>query len=217
MIKTLYLMSDPETLFDLTFKLQGWSDMPLTDDGTYQAERVGRYFLSRLDRRPDTLVASTSERASDALEISWRAAYGETPLYERSRDLKGLNYGSYEGQDLFLAPDLPFEDFFVRFGGESEEDVKNRLRRELTEILLRPSTTVAFVASHADACALFRTLWDGAQDEALFVPADGSLARILGDGYRNCQVFAYTFDTDTQMFSFQGIVWNGYSGTLAKD
>ena len=67
MKKTFYLMRHGQTLFNLRRKIQGASDSPLTDLGIEQAKEAGEY-LKDVDF--DHYYSSTSERASDTLELA---------------------------------------------------------------------------------------------------------------------------------------------------
>lgn len=41
---TIYLMRHGQTYFNLWHKIQGWVDLPLTEEGINQAKEMGRYF-----------------------------------------------------------------------------------------------------------------------------------------------------------------------------
>lgn len=146
-MKTLYLMRHGETLFNVHHKNQGWCDSPLTERGHAQARIAGRH-LRELGIRPDHLFSSTSERASDTLEDVCLEAYGEIPPYERLRGLKEWNFGAYEGEDSFLNPAPPFGDFFVPYGGDSQETLVARMRKTTEEIMSRPDVSCALAVSH---------------------------------------------------------------------
>ena len=81
MKKTLYLMRHGQTLFNLQHKIQGWCDAPLTPLGIKQAQMAKEYFTNIT---LDHAYASTSERASDTLEIITDMPYTR---------LKGLKNG----------------------------------------------------------------------------------------------------------------------------
>ena len=90
MKKTLYLMRHGQTLFNLQHKIQGWCDAPLTPLGIKQAQMAKEYFTNIT---LDHAYASTSERASDTLEI-----ITDMP-YTRLKGLKEWNFGAFEGKD----------------------------------------------------------------------------------------------------------------------
>lgn len=67
-MKHLYLVRHGETLFNKRRKIQGWCDSPLTPLGIQQAKEV-KEKLEKLNIQFDSFYCSTSERASDTLEI----------------------------------------------------------------------------------------------------------------------------------------------------
>ncbi|MFZ2316422.1 MAG: histidine phosphatase family protein, partial [Trichococcus flocculiformis] len=89
-MKRLYLVRHGETLFNTQGKIQGWSDSPLTERGIKQAQAVRDYFGSE-GIRFDHAYSSTSERASDTLELITGMPYA------RLKGLKEVNYGFFEG------------------------------------------------------------------------------------------------------------------------
>ena len=130
MKKILYLMRHGQTLFNLQHKIQGWCDAPLTPLGIKQAQMAKEYFVNN-QITLDHAYASTSERASDTLEI-----ITDMP-YTRLKGLKEWNFGAFEGKDECLNPKLPYGDFFKQFGGEGELEL-----------------------SHGAACAQFYRAWE---------------------------------------------------------
>lgn len=114
MSKTLYLMRHGQTLFNERKKIQGWSDAPLTALGIKQAQVAGEYFR-KAQITLEEAYSSTSERASDTLEL----VTDNQLSYQRVKGLKEWNFGTFEGESEDLNPPLPYNDFFVTFGGES--------------------------------------------------------------------------------------------------
>ena len=82
-------MRHGQTLFNLQHKIQGWCDAPLTPLGIKQAQMAKEYFTNIT---LDHAYASTSERASDTLEI-----ITDMP-YTRLKGLKEMNFGVFEGE-----------------------------------------------------------------------------------------------------------------------
>ncbi len=119
MKKTLYLMRHGQTLFNQRKKVQGWCDSPLTELGVKQAETAGKYFKER-NITFDDAYSSTSERASDTLEL-----VTDMP-YTRLKGLKEWNFGTFEGESEDLNPPLPYNDFFVKYGGEDQKRIARR-------------------------------------------------------------------------------------------
>ncbi|HFI0635107.1 TPA: histidine phosphatase family protein [Streptococcus suis] len=154
MVKTLYLMRHGETLFNQQGRIQGFSDSPLTDKGIEQARQCARYFKEQ-GLAFERLYCSTLERASDTLEL----VTGRTD-YCRLKGLKEWNFGSFEGMPHFLNP-RPNEktshgDFFVSYGGESYEEVRQRLLETLTKIMEESNEGERVLAvSHGSAIVQF--------------------------------------------------------------
>lgn len=199
MKKKLYLMRHGQTLFNVQKKNQGWCDSPLTELGHAQARRAGQ-LLREQGIHPDHFYASTSERASDTLEDVCLEAFGKIPPYKRLRGLKEWNFGAYEGKDSFLNPEPPFGDFFVPFGGDSQEELVHRMRSTLTSLMEDPEDQCVLAVSHGAACANFLRSWK--EDNIVqFQP-----------GIRNCTIFAFSFETETRHFSCTAIMEPDFSG-----
>ncbi len=146
MKKTLYFMRHGQTLFNVLHLKQGWSDSPLTDLGKAQARIAKRYF-QHAKISFDHCYASTSERASDTLEIITDEAY------TRVRGLKEWNFGRLEGSNDVVDPKPPYGDFFVQYGGEAEVDFRQRLLSTITEIMEQDDHKSVLMVSHGAACA----------------------------------------------------------------
>ena len=138
-MKRLYLVRHGETLFNIQGKIQGWSDSPLTQRGIKQAQAVRDYFESE-GISFDHAYSSTSERASDTLELITGMPYA------RLKGLKEVNYGFFEGEREMLKPKEPQEivSFFVPFGGENTNDVAERVAKTLTEVMEQEDHTERF-------------------------------------------------------------------------
>ena len=130
MKKTLYLMRHGQTLFNVEHKIQGWCDSPLTEQGIKQAEIAARYFDDNKITF-DHCYASTSERACDTM-------------------------------DEFLNPPVPhgYGDFFVQYGGESQQQVQDRMIKTLTEIMEKEDHHDVLALSHGGACFFFVRAFD---------------------------------------------------------
>ena len=155
MKKTLYLMRHGQTLFNVEHKIQGWCDSPLTELGIKQAEIAARYFDDNKITF-DHCYASTSERACDTLEIVTHHKYP----YTRVKGLKEWNFGRFEAMDEFLNPKLPYGDFFLQYGGESQQQVQDRMIKTLTEIMEKEDHHDVLALSHGGACFFFVRAFD---------------------------------------------------------
>jgi len=95
--KTLYLMRQGQTLFNVRKKIQGTCDSPLTELGIQQAHIVADYFKNI---SLDHAYSSTSERSCDTLEI----ITGNHFPYKRLKGLKEMNFGTFEGESEDVNP-----------------------------------------------------------------------------------------------------------------
>lgn len=116
-MKTIYLTRHGQTLFNLQHKIQGFCDSPLTELGINQAKIAKEYFI-REGIKLEEAHSSTSERAIDTLEI-----LTELP-FKTHKKLKEWNFGTFEGEGEHLNPPLPYNDFFIQFGGEGQLEVE---------------------------------------------------------------------------------------------
>jgi len=125
----------------------------LTDLGKKQALAAKKYFEDK-NISFDHAYVSTQERAVDTLELI-------TDLdYERLKGLKEWEFGLYEGESLELIPKVDpdkqtYGDFFIDFGGESDEEVQERVNRTMLDIMNRPDHESVLVVSHGAAIYLF--------------------------------------------------------------
>lgn len=183
----LYLVRHGQTVFNVRHLIQGWCDSPLTDFGIKQAE-VAREWIESQGLVFDHAYCSTLERTSDTVEILTRNSLP----YGRMKDLRELNFGVLEGctQDLLPVGDVSVHtDFAKQFGGETMDEVGERMSACLTEIMRRPDHESVLAVTHG-ACALaFNRVWlDHAEKKVDFIPS-------------NCAVYTFEFDADTGVFS----------------
>lgn len=177
MKKILYLMRHGQTLFNVRRKVQGWCDSPLTDLGIAQAKVAGQYFKDN-GIVFDHAYASSSERACDTLE------YVADIPYTRVKGLKEWNFGVFEGESEDLNPPLPYGDFFVKYGGEDEMDVRKRVADALFEIMKKDDHNTVLAVSHGASCRGFMRYWAHTSDV--------DQKEKLG----NCCIFKYEFEND---------------------
>lgn len=129
-MKTIYLVRHGQTYFNLYHKIQGRVDSPLTYLGIQQAKTCGKW-VKEQKINFDHAYCSTSERASDTLEL---ITDNQLP-YKRLKGLREFAFGLFEGQDETLNPKPPYGDFFKQFGGETMQEVANRMMDTITNIL----------------------------------------------------------------------------------
>ena len=176
MKRTLYLMSHWETMFNVQKRIQGWCDSPLTQKGRQQAVRAGRYFKER-GIVFDYAFCYTSERCSDTLEL-----FTDMP-FTRLKGMKEMFYGELEGESERLNCKTPEEcvTYYLQFGGESSDEVRDRMTKTLSEVMEQDGHTCVLAVSHSGACFNFLR---GIQD-----PMEE-----LKKGLGNCCIFAYEYE-----------------------
>lgn len=178
--------------------MQGATDSPLTKLGIRQAE-IARDHYQQEGIRFDAAYASTSERASDTLEI----VYGSDKDYTRLKGLKEWNFGAFEAESERLNPSLPYEDFFVYYGGEDEQEVRDRVYATVLDIVKSESEKGSdrniLIVSHGASCSQFLKKVTDFQ---------GSPKKEYG--FTNCS--AMVFDYDGGEFTFNGIINHDYQG-----
>jgi len=171
-------MRHGETLFNVRRKIQGWCDSPLTEKGIRQAEFAAKFFDNiELDR----LYSSSTERASDTAEIVTR---NRMPL-TRLKGLKEMNFGTYEGESEDLHPSYEArETHYLQFGGESRQQLKDRVLKTCIEIMEQEGNNTVLAVSHSGACKHFLSLWHDLDD-------------VLKGPIPNCCVIKYEYENKT--------------------
>ena len=177
MVKTLYLMRHGQTIFNARLKLQGWVDSPLTARGIEQA-KVARDFYAEREINFAKAYSSTSERASDTLEIV------TSMPYTRKKELKEWHFGSLEAEGTYLLPPSPYGEFFVDFGGESEADFRARAAETLLEVMQETEAGNTLVVAHGALCNQFMLAWQHTSK----VTRNGILD--------NCGIMKFEFDNN---------------------
>ncbi|MFH0579799.1 histidine phosphatase family protein [Streptococcus mitis] len=155
MKKTLYLMRHGQTLFNKRHLIQGWCDSPLTDFGIYQAQVASEYFKEH-GIIFDSAFSSTSERACDTLEI---VTDGKIP-YKRIKGLKEWNFGVFEGESEELNPSIPYENFFVYYGGESQAELQDRINFTISSLMKETEGDTVLIVSHGGSLRYFARVWE---------------------------------------------------------
>ena len=181
-MKTLYLMRHGETMFNAQHRIQGWCDSPLTARGIEQARTMGAKLRER-GVRLDRAVCSTAERAADTLELVL-AELGQPDLpCARVKGLREMFYGDLEAQQDFLAENDPeaCRTYYLQFGGESSDTVRDRMVATLTDIMLKPGSETVLAVGHGGA-------------NFNFLRAIQDPMPVLNAGWGNCTTCVYTFD-----------------------
>lgn len=175
MKKIFYLMRHGQTLFNVRRKMQGACDSPLTELGIKQCDEGAKYFENI---ELDHLYSSTSERASDTLEI----VTGNKMPYTRVKALKEMSFGLFEGESEDLSPKEDYENFFVKYGGESADTVRKRVVKACIEIMEKEDHENILAVSHGLCCLYFMKEWVEDISEA------------TKGGLPNCTIFKYEYE-----------------------
>ena len=188
-MKRLYLMRHGQTMFNLQKRIQGWCDSPLTQAGCDQARTAGRKLAER-GVVFDHAYASTSERACDTLELVLEGMGAGEPgstqpllAYGRERGIKEMSYGELEAMPERLANNDPkaCETYYLQFGGESSNTVRDRMVATLTNIMEREGHKTVLAVSHGGAAFNFlRAIQDPTEE--------------LKWGWGNCTTCIYTYE-----------------------
>lgn len=150
MKKRLYLVRHGQTMFNRQHRIQGWCDSPLTETRKSQALAVKDWFTEK-GIRFDAAYSSTSERCCDTLEL-----ITDQP-YMRLKGLKEMFYGELEAESERLSSSDPkeCETYYLRFGGESSNTVRDRMVETLTGIMEKDGCQSVLAVSHGGACFNF--------------------------------------------------------------
>jgi len=164
MSKKLYLMRHGETLFNQLKKVQGACDSPLTALGQEQAKQAKDYFTQN-QIQFGAKFASTQERACDTMEIIQPNSF-----YTRKKGLKEWNFGLYEGAPEYLNPphkpgEESYGDFFLDYGGESVDQVEQRMTDTLTQIMNDSQGENVLAVSSGGALYSFYLKWRRESDQ----------------------------------------------------
>lgn len=176
MLRHLYLVRHGETLFNCKHLIQGWCDSPLSEQGTRQAQLVGAYFTHR-GISFDHAYAAPLGRTRATIEEMYDG------VYETDARLREMYFGMYEGEHSYVMPPMPWEGFFVQFGGESLQEAQDRMVAALTDIMRRPGHECVLAVSSGTTCRLFLKYCEETStirfDE---IPGNCSIMRLEFDG-----------------------------------
>ncbi len=155
----IFLARHSETAWSLTGQHTGLSDIPLTDRGRREAERLGEVLA---DREYERVLTSPLQRAAESCRI---AGFGE--IAEVDEDLREWDYGEFEG--LTTAAIREKEPGWVLWcdgapGGESAEQVRERADRLVAG--LRKARGEILIFGHGHMLRALAVRWVGLPIEA---------------------------------------------------
>ena len=150
---TLLLIRHGQTHANIDQIWHGVTDTPLTDEGRFQAQRMGRHVHSTYSA-PSTVYASQLQRAVHTAGELGREVVSDPRLQE-------MDNGEWEETDFrFLQGEHDFfkrfstEDDFCAPGGESRADVLHRMLAVLSEIAETHADETVAVVSHGIAISV---------------------------------------------------------------
>lgn len=190
MQQTIYLMRHGQTFFNQQHRIQGWSDSPLTEIGKNQARIASKYFSSG-NIELESAYSSTSERASDTLEL-----VTDLP-YKRLKGIKEWNFGTFEAEHDYLYPYGHDSEFFAEFGGETDLEVQRRMSKTITEIVKNDLSENILIVSHGGAIRSFARAWAKYGESQEYLP------------YENCCILKYYYRDG--IFIFQSMFNSDFS------
>jgi broad specificity phosphatase PhoE len=185
------LVRHGETDWSAHMRHTGRTDVPLTEEGRHQAERVGRALRGR---RFALVLTSPLKRAA---ETSWLTGFGE--LAQARDDLMEWDYGDYEGRTtLDIRREVP--DWTIwRYGaknGETPEQVAARADRVIAEV--RGVDGDVLISAHGHLLRVLAARWLGlgAAEGRLFA-LDTATISILGYERETPVIRAWNLDTSS--------------------
>ena len=207
--KLLYAMRHCETLFNAQHKSQGWCDSPITPRGIEQCRIAGEELIRR-GVTFDHFYTSTSERCCDTMELVCQTAFGEVKPYVRKKGLRECGFGIFEAKDDFIEPGFGAGGLAIRGlvmqagGGETSEQVNERMMATLSEIMADPDTTNVLVVGSGGSLGHF------------FMQVAGK-RRPTANG--NCMTYVYEWEDgvftsiETYQQDFSGLDLGGLDGS----
>ena len=181
----ILLVRHGETEWNLSRRIQGWGDSPLTARGVAQAEAIGRHLAQMPEARGIPIIASPLGRARHTAELIQAARGDLSPIVFDDR-LKEISIGSWDGLDRDEI-ETASPGIFARHGqewyfrtpdGETYDAFASRLGSWLAEMDDRTLIAVA----HGVVTRVLRGLYAGLPRlEALSLPVpQGLIWRLAG-------------------------------------
>lgn len=186
MTKYLRFMRHGQTELNVRNCWQGRTDAPLTELGRRQSAEAGEH-LRETGIVPDHVFCSPLGRARQTLEIALPGIAERG--YELEDGLMEMSFGTLDGTVNSENVVGPYHDYFLQFGGESEDHAEKRVCEACERIMMRPDVADVLVVSHGTMGRLFKNHW-----KALSQVED--VAHLS-----NCCVITYAFDPEARTFS----------------
>ena len=161
----IYVARHGETAWNALNKVCGRTDIPLTESGQQQANKLGELVkdlpVHRIISSPMLRAVQTAQPAAEMLGLE----------IETDVRLVEQDYGIYEGVDRqdprFLANKRQFA--FRYPGGEGMMDVACRVYSLLDELKENGKSENALLVCHGGVCRLIRTYFEDMTNEEFFL------------------------------------------------
>lgn len=194
---TLYLIRHAETVANIEERLCGMHETDLSDEGFNQIKKLSHH-AKNLDI--DVVYTSPLKRAyKTALALNW---YIQKPLTV-VHDLHEMTFGSIEGmlwKDIMAGSkwDGNLIDRFHVYGGESAEQVYNRIVKTIGEIISQNENKTIAIVSHGAVlrnylCHAMGLTWDKFREIDRVLNA--SVTKLVNDNKSQKYKILYKNDT----------------------
>lgn len=163
----LYVVRHGETVWNVDHRVQGQTDVPLTDNGRKQACEL-KELVSNLNI--DVVISSPLERARETAKI---IIDNRLPVNTDDRIIE-RDWGLNEGEVVDLVDTVDCWNFSLNTKGLEHEKVQDLMRRVsdfLEDIKVRYSDKNVLVVAHSAILRAIHYLLSG-------IPEDGDLTRI---------------------------------------
>lgn len=182
----LYIVRHGQTWFNVTGRIQGWCDSPLTEKGREQAKKLRLFF--------DTVSLSAgyysgSERAGDTLEL---ILHDRNIPIKKDKRFKEVFFGDYEAEyTRHIFPDgIVRPEVFYERGGENRHDAAARFLIACKDVAKKEAGDVLIV-SHG---SIIRQFLEENSEEFRQLAASKNLTKAL---VPNCSVSIIKIENET--------------------
>ena len=178
-MRMLYLLRHGQTSYNVEHRLQGQIDIPLSDVGRQQAEKLGEWF-SHKGPKLDRIYCSKLERAGETARIIG-GYLGITPITVFG--IEEIFFGCFQGHTFEECARLypeQYAEFLLRgtntHGGETGKQVFERARAALLKLREAESGS-ALVVCHGAVIGYLRAALMGKrfEDAGELIPDNGQI------------------------------------------
>lgn len=190
-MKTLYVVTHPQSVHHVEGRVGGWYDTSLTDHGRRQAEAIAARLSDLCAVQASGLISSDLLRCSETADIIGR----QLKLTPRlTPDLREMSYGIAEGKPqawldtrrLPLPEQGGLDDTGGIQGAETRRQTGTRIYRAMDEILAEPAGC-QIIVTHGFALTFVIAWWIGMPIESLgrvnFPVKSGSITHLAENAH----------------------------------